>query len=77
MSKELQKEIDLCKIKLANLQNRLDESEEANTVYNRLLVEKAVLEDRLKKKPERLFKKIKELFATNKEKRICDFFNKH
>lgn len=71
-SEKAKNTIKLCKVKLENLKNRLEESDEANVVYNRILIEKAVLEEEIKTKP--LFARIKELFTNNKEKRICDYF---
>jgi len=73
-SEKTKNTIKLCKVKLENLRNRLEESDEANVVYNRILIEKAVLEEELKTKP--LFTRIKELFRNKKEKRICDYFAK-
>jgi len=72
MSEKTRNLINLCKVKLENLKNRLEESDEANIVYNRILIEKAVLEDELKTKS--LFTRIKDLFTNRKEKRICDYF---
>ena len=74
MSERTKEAIKLCKVKLENLKNRLDLSNEANIVYNRLLIEKSVLEDNIKKKPNLLFQKLKEIFIKNSEKRICDYF---
>ena len=59
MSERTKEAIKLCKVKLENLKNRLDLSNEANIVYNRLLIEKSVLEDNIKKKPNLLFQKLK------------------
>ena len=74
MSERTKETIRLCKVKLENLKNRLDSSKEANIVYNRLLIEKSVLEDNIKKKPNIFFQKLKEIFSKNHEKRICDYF---
>ena len=74
MSEKTKNTVNLCKVKLENLKHRLDESDEANVVYNRILIEKAVLEDNLKTKP--LFSRIKEFFTNKREKRICDYFKK-
>ena len=70
MSEKTKNTVNLCKVKLENLKHRL----EANVVYNRILIEKAVLEDNLKTKP--LFSRIKEFFTNKREKRICDYFKK-
>ncbi|MGN0014879.1 MAG: hypothetical protein ACI37T_05620 [Candidatus Gastranaerophilaceae bacterium] len=66
--------INLCKVKLENLKSRLDESNESNIVYNRILIEKAVLEDSLKKRPFDFIFKLKKHFVKKENKRICDYF---
>lgn len=66
--------ISLCKAKLENLKSRLDTSKEANIVYNRILIEKAVLEHSLKKSPTGFLLQFKQIFAKTENKRICDFF---
>ena len=74
MSEKTKIAINLCKVKLENLKSRLDESVESNIVYNRILVEKAVLEDSLKKKPFSKLLGVKKYFVSKDNKRICDFF---
>ena len=44
MTEKTKNAINLCKVKLENLKSRLDKSNEANIVYNRILIEKAELE---------------------------------
>ena len=63
--------VNLCRVKLENLKSRLNKSNEANIVYNRVLIEKAVLEHDMKKNPFGFFDNIKRIF-TKEEKRICD-----
>lgn len=65
--------VNLCRVKLENLKSRLNKSNEANIVYNRVLIEKAVLELDMKKNPFGFFDNIKRIF-TKEEKRICDYF---
>lgn len=65
--------VNLCRVKLENLKSRLNKSNEANIVYNRVLIEKAVLEHDMKKNPFEFFDNIKRIF-TKEEKRICDYF---
>lgn len=74
MAEKSKETIKLCKVKLENLKDRLESSVEANIVYNRLLIEKAVLEDNIKKKPNVFFEKLKKIFSNKKEKQICDYF---
>lgn len=74
MAEKTKNSINLCKVKLENLKSRLDESKEANIVYNRILIEKAVLEQSLKTNPFEFVKKIKKYFVKKEDKRICDFF---
>ena len=65
--------VNLCRVKLENHKSRLNKSNEANIVYNRVLIEKAVLEHDMKKNPFGFFDNIKRIF-TKEEKRICDYF---
>ena len=74
ISEKTKNTIRLCKIKLENLKKRLEYSNEANVVYNRILIEKAVLENELKNKT--FFERLKDIFTNRKEKRICDYFTK-
>ena len=76
MREKTQSAIGLCRIRLENLKPRLDESEQTNIVYNRFMIEKAVLEHNLKKKNFNIFSKFKSLFKKQEEKRICDYFKK-
>ncbi|MBQ2644978.1 hypothetical protein IJG14_05335 [bacterium] len=74
MAEKTKNSINLCKVKLENLKSRLDESNEANIVYNRILIEKAVLEQSLKTNPFAFLKKLKKYFVKKEDKKICDFF---
>ena len=63
-----------CQMRLKNLQPHIESSANLSEIYNRVLIEKAVLRNELNiKKPSFLGKIIKGLF-TKKEKRICDYF---
>lgn len=75
MADKTKSAVNLCKVKLENLKSRLNKSNEANIVYNRVLIEKAVLEHNLKKNPFGFFENVKRIF-TKEEKRICDYFKK-
>lgn len=77
MAQKTKNAVNLCKVKLENLKSRLDSSNEANIVYNRIMIEKAVLEDSLKSKPFDFLLNIKKYFVKNEDKRICDFFKKN
>ena len=66
--------VNLGKVKLENLKSRLDESTEANIVYNRIMIEKAVLEDNAKKKPFDFLLNMKKYFVKKEDRRICDYF---
>ena len=74
MTEKTKNAINLCKVKLENLKSRLDKSNEANIVYNRILIEKAELEQNLKTNPFHFLKKFKKFFVKKEDKRICDFF---
>lgn len=74
MAEKTKNSINLCKIKLENLKSRLDKSSEANIVYNRILIEKAELEQSLKTNPFNFLNKFRKFFVKKEDKRICDFF---
>lgn len=77
MSEKTKNAVKLCKVKLENLKSRLDESTEANIVYNRILIEKAVMEDSLKKRPFAFLLNMKKYFVKKEDRRICDYFKKY
>ena len=74
MAEKTKNSINLCKIKLENLKSRLDDSHEANIVYNRILIEKAVLEKSLQTNPFKFIDNVRKYFTKKENKRICDFF---
>ncbi len=74
MTERTKSAINLCKVKLENLKSRLDESREANIVFNRILIEKAVLESSMKKRPFDFLLNFRQKFVKTENKRICDFF---
>ncbi len=74
MAEKTKSSINLCKVKLENLKSRLDRSDDANIIYNRILIEKAVLEQSLKSNPFEIFKKVRKFFVKKQDRRICDFF---
>lgn len=74
--KKLEAEILTLKSKLKELEPYIKENASLAIVYNRTMVEKAILVDEYKKLlEEQGVGKIKKLFKKkSKEKRICDFF---
>lgn len=74
MAEKTKNSINLCKVKLENLKTRLETSNEANIVYNRILIEKAVLEQSLKTNPFGFIKHFRKFFVKKEDKKICDFF---
>jgi len=74
MTRKTKSSINLCKVKLENLKSRIETSSEANIVYNRILIEKAVLEQSLHTNPFSFLHKIKKFFNKKQKTKICDFF---
>ncbi|MBR2386812.1 hypothetical protein IKA92_05910 [bacterium] len=74
--KKLEAEILALKSKLKELEPYIKENASLAIVYNRTMVEKAILVDEYKKLLEAEgLNKIKKMFKRKpKEKRICDFF---
>ncbi len=66
--------VNLCKVRLENLREKTESSIEANVIYNRILIEKAVLEDGLKPKPSKITEKLRKIFTPEKDRLICDWF---
>lgn len=71
---KLLSKIFLCKQQLKSLSPKIETSKVTNDLYNKILIEKAICEKKLKEKKENYFlKNIKKLF--NPQKRlICDYF---
>lgn len=64
----------LCQMRMKNLQPHIEQSSNLSEIYNRVLIEKAVLKTQLTREKPSLFKKIINKFFASKEKRICDYF---
>ncbi len=66
--------IILCQMRLKNLRPHIENSASLSEIYNRVLVEKAVLRKDFTTKQDSLVKKIFNKFFAKKEKLICDYF---
>ena len=73
---EIKSSIRMCKLRLQTIQPHLTDKKTAlNESYNRLLIEKAVLRDKLMhKEPSFLEKLAKKVSTYNRRELICDYF---
>ena len=73
---EIKSSIRMCKLRLQTIQPHLtDEKFTLNESFNRLLIEKAVLRDKLMhKEPSFLSKLARKVRTYNKKELICDYF---
>lgn len=73
---EIKSSIRMCKLRLQTIQPHLtDEKPALNESFNRLLIEKAVLRDKLlHKEPSFLSKLARKVRTYNKRELICDYF---
>ena len=75
VKKELIKSIREKELQLAKLQKHIDKSKVCSDLYNRVLIEKAVLKRQLDNlKSISLVERIKHLMPTRGERLICDYF---
>lgn len=65
----------LCQMRLKNLQPHLEHSSNLSEIYNRVLVEKAILRNELTQEKPSFFEKIINKLVVRKKKRICDYFS--
>lgn len=65
----------LCNMRLRNLQPHIEHSSNLSEIYNRVLVEKAILRNELTGERHSFIEKIVNKFFKKKEKRICDYYN--
>ena len=76
--KRLKQTMALINIKIENLKAHAQSSDRINNMYNRMLIEKAIIKNELdnlgRKKPSG-FKKIINFFCPKKKKLISDYFN--
>ncbi len=76
--KRLKQTMALLNIKIENLKEHTESSDRINNMYNRMLIEKAIIKnelDNLGRKKPNLFKKIANLIKPKKKKLISDYFN--
>ena len=73
---EIKSSIRMCKLRLQTIQPHLtDEKFTLNESFNRLLIEKAVLRDKLMhKEPSFLERLAKKVSTYNRRELICDYF---
>ncbi len=73
---ELKNSINMCKMKLRTIIPYLNDNKPAlNRKFNQILIEKAVLRDKLINKETPLFVKLaRKIHANTKQKLICDYF---
>lgn len=74
---EIQNSINICKAKLKTILPHLtDEKPCLNITFNKLLIEKAILKDKLKHKNKLSFlSKLARKVSSPEKKLICDYFN--
>ena len=66
--------LNLCKIRIANLEDSKDSSDELSVIYNKLVVEKAVLEHQTASASESIIAKIKKMLPKKNKTLISDWF---
>ena len=72
---EIKNSIRMCRLRLETIQPHLtDEKRMLNESFNKLLIEKAVLRDKLHRKEPSIIEKIAKKFHSNKHELICDYF---
>lgn len=73
---EIKASIQMCKLRLNTIKPHLsDEKPALNESFNKLLVEKAILRDKLLHKEPSFLSKIIKKVKQNKKELICDYFN--
>lgn len=76
--KRLKQTMALLNIKIENLKEHAQSSDRINNMYNRMLIEKAIIKnelDNLGRKKPGFFQKIGKIFVPKKKKLISDYFN--
>ena len=72
---DIQESINMCKMRLKTIQPHLTPEKTAlNESFNKLLIEKAILRDRLMHKSPSLFKNLIKKVSSRKKELICDYF---
>ena len=72
---DIQDSINMCKMRLKTIQPHLTPEKTAlNESFNKLLIEKAILRDRLKQKNKSIFSSLLKKVKLQKKELICDYF---
>ena len=72
---DIQDSINMCKMRLKTIQPHLTPEKTAlNESFNKLIIEKAILRDRLMHKSPSLFKNLIKKVTSHKKELICDYF---
>lgn len=75
-AQEIKDAIQSCKMKLLTIKPHLtDEKTALNESFNKLLIEKAILRDKLMKKDVSFLNKLIKKVKPAKKELICDYFN--
>ena len=73
--KEIKNTIQMCKMRLTTIKPHLTEEKTAlNESFNKLLIEKAILRDKLLHKSPSFLSKLVKKFNSGKKELICDYF---
>ena len=70
----IKESIMMCKIRLRNMQPYIKTSEKISQTYNKVLVEKAILREKVLHKEPTFMQKLTRKFTPRKKKLICDYF---
>ena len=74
-AENIQNSINMCKMRLKTIQPHLTpEKTTLNETFNRLLIEKAILRDKLLKKSPSFLTKLARKVNLGKKELICDYF---
>ena len=72
---DIQDSINMCKMRLKTIQPHLTPEKTAlNESFNKLLIEKAILRDRLMQKNKSIFSSLLKKVKPQKKELICDYF---
>ncbi len=73
--KRLKQTMAILKIKIEKLKPHIDESERLNSMYNKMLIEKAILKNEIDKTSPTFFQKFTKMFRPRNKKLISDYFH--
>ena len=75
-SEEIKESIQICKMRLLTIKPHLTDDKTAlNESFNKLLIEKAILRDKLMRKAPSFVEKLMKKIKPKKKELICDYFN--